>query len=206
MINEQEKYNIYPLFSYPVFKVKEKFNMTNDIKNHIANLPMINNDFNLISENKNVLTTDNMLIPLRNYVTKWINYYSANVLKIKDVSLYITQSWFNITRNTEKHHPHQHPNSIISGVFHLDDDMSDIVFFKKDSLFDLNVNHSEWNLYNGRSYSFPTESNTLILFPSKTSHKVNTNTSNKNRISMSFNTFVKGTLGDEKQSDLLYLT
>jgi len=205
MINEQENYNLYPLFSSPVLKVKEKFKMSIELKKYIENLPMLDNDYNLISENKNILTTDEKFIELRNYISKWLNYYVFDVLRIKNVTFYITQSWFNITRKLEKHHPHHHPNSIVSGVFHLDDDMSNISFFDKGKMFDLEFNYKDWNLYNGKSYSFPTESNTLILFPSNTHHRVDINENEKDRISLSFNTYVKGKVGDEKQSDLLYL-
>ena len=206
MIKEEDKYRVIPVFSSPLFKVKEKFNMTNNLKNYIDNLPMSKNDNNLISQNKHLLTTDQNMIPLRNYIINWLNYYTKTVLSIKDVEFYITQSWLNITRQTESHHPHEHPNSIISGVFHFEDKLSNIEFSTDKPNFNLQFEFENYNLYNGTSWSFETEANTLLLFPSKTKHRVKVNNKNTNRTSLSFNTYVKGKLGSEEGADLLYLT
>ena len=89
MIKEEDKYRIIPVFSSPLFKVKEKFNMTSNLKNHIDNLPMSKNDNNLISQNKHLLTTDQNMIPLRNYIINWLNYYTKTVLSIKGVEFYM---------------------------------------------------------------------------------------------------------------------
>ena len=200
-------YDLYPLFAVPVLKVNEKYNMSDDERNIIENLEWSDNTNNLISKNHNVLTTINKLSGLRSYVSKWLNFYTKEIMKVKDVDFYITQSWFNVTRKTESHHSHTHPNSIVSGVFHLDDNLSHITFERgQRNNFNLKLNYSEHNLQNCDEYNFTTDKNTLILFPSKLPHKVKTNNENKDRYSMSFNTFVKGTMGDEHSSDLLYLT
>ena len=41
--------------------------------------------------------------------------------------------------------------------------------------------------------------NHLILFPSTISHSVNPNNSDKERVSLSFNTFIKGYVGTKKR-------
>ena len=46
-------------------------------------------------------------------------------------------------------------------------------------------------------FLLPIKSGELILFPSTLKHSVPINTSNKNRISLSFNTFVSDKLGSE---------
>ena len=200
-------YDLYPLFAVPVLKVNEKYNMSDDERNIIENLEWSDNTNNLISKNRNVLTNINELSGLRSYIIKWLNFYTKDIMKIKDVDFYITQSWFNVTRKTESHHSHTHPNSIVSGVFHLDDNLSHITFERgQRNNFNLKLNYSEHNLQNCDEYNFTTDKNTLILFPSKLPHKVKTNNENKDRYSMSFNTFIKGSMGEKNKSDLLYLT
>tara|TARA_B100001113_G_C20893359_1_gene527987 strand:+ start:132 stop:743 length:612 start_codon:yes stop_codon:yes gene_type:complete len=200
-------YDLYPLFAVPVLKVNEPYNMSDSERKIIENLEWSDNTNNLISKNHNVLTTVNELSGLRSYISKWLNFYTKEIMKIKDVEFYITQSWCNVTRKSESHHLHYHPNSIVSGVFHFDDDLSSIAFERGHrSNFNLKLNYSEYNIQNCDEYNFSTDKNTLLLFPSKLPHKVKTNNESKDRYSMSFNTFVKGTMGDEHESDLLYLT
>ena len=99
-----------------------------------------------------------------------VEHFFYNVLCYKDAKPYITQSWLNYTEPNEHHHGHEHPNSIISGVFYIDAP-------------DKNMG----NLYfeNGKEYEpIP---NRLILFPADLKHGVKPNLSNQSRISMSFN-------------------
>ena len=41
---------------------------------------------------------------------------------MSSIHLKITQSWINFTKKGEYHHPHAHPNSLISGVFYVEAD------------------------------------------------------------------------------------
>ena len=203
MIFENEKFFVIPLFSTPVFKVKEKFVMTNDLKNTLKKVKMIDNTFNLMSEDQNILLNNKNFKSLKNYIKKWLDFYTKEILKIKDINFYITQSWLNKTRKDEQHHKHRHTNSLISGVFHFEDNKSDIVFHRSNDIFNLEFNYNEYNLYNSGTYKFATESNTLILFPSGLFHSVESNISNEDRHSLSFNTFVKGEIGKYNELNTL---
>jgi len=203
MIFENEKFFVIPLFSTPVFKVKEKFVMTNDLKNTLKKVKMIDNTFNLMSEDQNILLNNKNFKSLKNYIKKWLDFYTKEILKIKDINFYITQSWLNKTRKDEQHHKHRHTNSLISGVFHFEDNKSDIVFHRSNDIFNLEFNYNEYNLYNSGTYKFATESNTLILFPSGLFHSVESNISNEDRHSLSFNTFVKGEIGKYNELNIL---
>ena len=64
-----------------------------------------------------------------------IKDYFNKVLSITDeVTPYITQSWLNYTETKQFHHRHEHPNSIVSGVFYINchEEFDKIKFFKKD--------------------------------------------------------------------------
>ncbi len=43
-------------------------------------------------------------------------------------------TWVNINSKSDSNSPHVHPNSVLSGVFYLTDDNSDIVFYREDPL------------------------------------------------------------------------
>ena len=64
----------------------------------------------------------------------------------------------------------------------------------------------EYNSWNSISWFLPVEKNNLILFPSQMEHSVRLNEkATKDRISISFNIFVKGTLGEEEYKNQLIL-
>ena len=63
----------------------------------------------------------------------------------------------------------------------------------------------EYNALNAGIRSVENKSNTLILFPSGMDHYVETNESNKTRISIGFNTFVSGLIGTPEEGNLLHL-
>jgi len=63
----------------------------------------------------------------------------------------------------------------------------------------------EYNAWNSNDFVLPVKSNSIILFPSYLPHSVDIKNSSNIRTSLSFNTFVKGTLGYEVDLDLLQI-
>ena len=58
----------------------------------------------------------------------------------------------------------------------------------------------DFNIWNSETWFFPVNNNELLLFPSCITHQVEPNEkATTDRISLSFNTFVKGTLGSRDQ-------
>jgi hypothetical protein len=58
----------------------------------------------------------------------------------------------------------------------------------------LNFVQEEYNMFNSQVWNLPVQNNELILFPSSTWHSVNKNTGTRVRLSIAFNTFVKGSV------------
>lgn len=121
-------------------------------------------------------------------------YNPSNNLHIK-----ITQSWVNYTRQGQFHHKHNHPNSVVSGVFYVQtlDDIDRIYFEKpyKDFLLIPSLAYTE---FNSKIWWFRSEANTLILFPSYLEHWVEPISKQRvDRISIAFNTFIDGEIGEE---------
>ena len=72
-------------------------------------------------------------------------------------------------------------------------------------MFPIKLNFEEYKIENSTSYWIDMEPHKLFLFPSSLEHSVDNNDSDVTRISISFNTFVKGTFGTELGLDKLEL-
>ena len=52
-----------------------------------------------------------------------------------------------------------------------------------------------FNIFNSDSWWLPVETGKILIFPANAPHAVHTKEENHSRISLSFNTFFKGTIG-----------
>tara|TARA_R110000787_G_scaffold98222_1_gene202152 strand:+ start:51 stop:662 length:612 start_codon:yes stop_codon:yes gene_type:complete len=193
-----------PLFPIPVCISSEVYNMSSVELNFIKNLKRKDsNESNTVTENQYILELPE-LNNLKKWIQEYINKYFFEFLKIKDIDeVYITQSWSNITKKGKNHPRHNHPNSVVSGVMHFEDDDSNLNFYSSNNHFPFEFNYKEYDPFNSKSWSWPTKKYNLFLFPSTINHDVDTQKINRDRISLSFNTWIKGTVGDESISSLL---
>ena len=164
----------------------------------LFNLETRPNQGNVTSANNYVLR-DNRLSSLRLFLNNSLQeYFQATMSPQDNVKLEITQSWINYTKTGQYHHKHTHPNSIISGVFYIQASKEiDKLFFYNESYEQIKIVPKEFHVYNSESWWLPVETGRLLLFPSSLTHMVATTSGEDDRISMSFNTFYKGKLGDE---------
>lgn len=127
-----------------------------------------------------------------------VKMYANDVLKMKDtVTPYITQSWLNYTKPGEYHHKHQHPNSFLSGVVYINaDPKKDKIYFYKDDYKQIKPDIAEWTWYNSSSWWFEVNTADIVVFPSHLTHMVEQTQSEDTRISLAFNTFLKGAIGN----------
>jgi len=197
------KMTIIPLFSKPIAISGETYDMSIEELNFIKDLKRYQKiDYNSCTENQYILEHDK-LKNLKNWIQKNLEIYFYNFLKVNDIKIYITQSWSNLTKKGEKHPIHNHPNSVISGVMHFDDDDSNINFYTDDYPYLFNFNCKDRDIYNSQKYSWPTKKYNLFLFPSKLNHDIDIQRKETDRISLSFNTWVSGTIGNKNDSSLL---
>ena len=89
-------------------------------------------------------------------------------------------------------------------MFYIQTLEQDKIYFYKDSLpvFDFTENKN-YNLYTSLDWHFPVKNNDLIVFPSNIRHSVEQNQSDITRISLAFNTYVKGSVGEASGSNKL---
>lgn len=202
---------IVGLFPTPVYIAKRDSDLIPREKKEIEKIiqeGMTRNDGNASSANTYIF--DKNLKEIKQFCEQQIKVYVEEVMNPKEeLDFYITQSWLNITKPSEFHHEHSHPNSIVSGVFYIETVEDDkITFFDPNSkikkLIKFEVeNYQTWN---STSWIFPVRNSELILFPSWLNHGVETNEkATTDRISISFNTFVKGNLGNRKRLTELIL-
>ncbi len=193
------------LFPTPLYTSNIDAPLINQQKDYLLNLPKILNMGNLRSESGYIFEYP-LFAELKKTINEHIKEYVNIVYPNTNIDVYITQSWANYTEPNEYHHKHSHPNSFISGVFYVNAIKNkDMIKFYKDLPFIYQINHNQPNNYNSADVAILVETGDLVLFPSNFTHNVPPTTSKETRISVSFNTFIKGNLGDEDASTALYL-
>ena len=133
---------------------------------------------------------------IRAFIEAKLHEYVTNIYASTD-KLVITQSWLNKSKKGESHHEHVHPNSMISGVWYpqIHEQMPPIQFRSKQQR-DVALQTEKFNTFNSATFMLPMKKGELILFPSNLTHSVPTNVGEEERISLSFNTWPKGNMGD----------
>jgi len=134
------------------------------------------------------------------------DYFQKVISPKNNIEPYITQSWLNYTEKNQYHHKHSHSNSIISGVFYINCNKSlDKITFFNESHKTIKPEVKDFNLFNSESWWFSVTTGNIFLFPSSLTHMVETKQGENTRISLSFNVFVKGTIGNNKNLTELIL-
>jgi hypothetical protein len=78
------------------------------------------------------------------------------------------------------------------------EDVDSIVLERRKTLENILIKPENWGVFNSENWRYKIKTGMLILFPSTVPHSVRTKRDNEERISLAFNTYIKGTLGDTK--------
>ena len=163
---------------------------------------------NLRSANTRILDAPEMQ-RIRSFIEEHINQYGWKVISASPThEFYITQSWLNFTKPGESHHRHTHTNSLISGVLYIaaKKEMDSICFYRDSaSQRQILATNDLLNSYNTSSECISVGTGDLLLFPSNLTHGVSQTTGEHTRISLAFNTFVRGEIGSEDRLNRLCL-
>ena len=164
------------------------------------------NHGNLISFDKYVLENKAFKNLKADLNKKIIEYFNEIVCTSNSIIPYITQSWINYTEVNQFHHQHSHANSYVSGVFYIDaDEEVDTIKFDKRCSPEIVLDVLKYNIFNAKGWIRPIQTGDVLLFPSSLLHGVEPKKGMNTRISLSFNVFVKGTLGNRKGSTELVI-
>jgi uncharacterized protein (TIGR02466 family) len=156
----------------------------------------------------NINTKDNYILNRKEFknIKKFLdkhckNYLDTVICPKNNIEIYITQSWLNYTEANQYHHRHEHPNSVVSGVFYFDSDIkNDKILFSHSRGYQQirpTIDKTKFNVWNSETWFFPVETGNLFMFPSSTTHQVETKKGINTRISLAFNTFYKGSIGSD---------
>ena len=140
-----------------------------------------------------------VMADLKAFIQFYVNHFMESVeAPYNPVEAYITQSWLNYTQPGEYHHKHEHPNSYLSGVLYINaDPEKDKIYFYKNGYKRISLPTNNYNPFNSESWWFSVGTCDLVIFPSYLTHMVEQTVSADTRISLSFNTFLKGYIGEE---------
>jgi len=210
MSGESIKSTINNLFPIPIYTTKMDRGFTKQ------ELHFVDNQKNKCSKNKgNINTKDNYILNRKEFknINKFLekhcqNYLDTIICPKNNIKLHITQSWLNYTEKDQYHHTHTHPNSVVSGVLYFDSDKEkDKILFSNTGYKQISpeIDNTKFNLWNSQTWFFPVETGDLFMFPSSTTHQVETKQGKNTRISLAFNTFYKGTVGSNKNLTELIL-
>ena len=163
----------------------------------------------------NSLTTDTYVLnqsglhTIREEILKHAHTYLNYVYHPgENVGVRITQSWLNVTQKGQSHHEHNHTNSFISGVLYIQTQEDDEIEFQNPRciLEELQIESVKWERYNSRVWSIFPNTMDLLLFPSTLRHRVPIKPQEGHRVSLSFNTFLTGSIGGAQGCNELNLS
>jgi uncharacterized protein (TIGR02466 family) len=199
------KAEIFDLFPTPLYMVNFDKPIDKQCEKYLINAPTIPNTGNIRSEDGFILNNP-MLYDIKQFIEKNIKEYVRQVYMSDSLDIYITQSWANYTKPKEYHHLHSHPNSVISGVFYVSaKEDEDNIRFHKGTQSAFTFESRGGNKYISSNVTVKVKSGDLIIFPSTFIHEVPMTESNETRISIAFNTFIRGPIGNVDDSTYLYL-
>jgi uncharacterized protein (TIGR02466 family) len=200
--------NINGIFPTPIYISKLNRELTNKELLFIdkTKLDVYKNEGNTTSNNNYILNEKTFANIKKELDLRVQDYFDKVISPSNNITPYITQSWLNYTETNQYHHKHAHPNSLVSGVFYINcHEEHDKIKFFNDNYKTIKLEVKDWNIWNSESWWFPVKTGDIILFPSSLTHMVETKQGTNTRISLAFNVFIKGTVGNNKNLTELIL-
>ena len=126
------------------------------------------------------------------------SYFDDMMWSIEDYQ--ITDMWSNILKPGEGHSLHTHSNNILSGVYYVKTKDTSIRFYDPRPQTRILIPKSKQdNKDNSTTWFYPSVTNRLLMFPSWLEHDVPSNTTQEDRISISWNIMFKGKIGSSEE-------
>ena len=191
---------IHSIFPTPVYFSnlnrefsKEELLFVNKTKNKVYS-----NESNVTSLDTYILNNSSFENLKKDCELRIQDYFDKIIVPTDKVQPYITQSWLNYTEKNQYHQKHSHCNSLLSGVLYIDcKEENDTIKFFNEKYQTIKLNVNNYNLWNSETWTFAVKTGDLILFPSHLTHMVETKQTEHTRISLAFNVFIKGELGNK---------
>ena len=200
--------NINGIFPTPIYISKLNRELT---KKELLFIDKTKTDCNKnegnITSNDNYILNNKLFKDLKTDLELRVqDYFDKVISPSNNITPYITQSWLNYTETNQYHHKHLHPNSLVSGVFYINcHEEHDKIKFFNDKYSTIKPEVKDYNIWNSETWWFSVKTGNVILFPSSLTHMVETKQGDNTRISLAFNVFIKGNIGNNKNLTELIL-
>ena len=115
--------NIHLLSSIPILNLSlDDDVITKDESDLLKTIQMVDDKIDTVSVSKSENILNELgLIRIKKSIDDAILYYTKNILNINN-KFKMTHSWLTKNKKNQKHHKHNHPNTIISAVVYFNDD------------------------------------------------------------------------------------
>jgi uncharacterized protein (TIGR02466 family) len=188
---------------FPIYEFQLDVSLAEQCRKELENTPTVENNLNTTITNQPDLTkpsnywnTEAMVL-----FNKAVNTVKNEIINPK-LSMVITECWGNRTDKFQRHHPHIHRNSILSGIWYLTDSTEATTNF---------YYPNPWGFMNDFmpilssetreiQKSIVPEVGKLIIFPSNLRHNTSPTLTPTPRFTIAFNAFVDGRIGDQRIS------
>ena len=199
---------LIPFHALPIYKESTDFVLTDEERSVIVDgefRKALSKQGNAISKSAEVLD-DERLVRLKTHILTVFNDYITNHLQIEN-QFYLTQSWTAVNHKGNAHHLHLHPNTVFSCVFYAQANSGDFQIKMPMSRIQEGYNFSykvlQQNIFNSRTYNASVKTGDIIIFPGWLEHQALPNEDDAPRIIIGTNYFIKGSLGDYDNKDLI---
>lgn len=198
MASQARAFDVKPLFAEPYFVTNIADAITAKQVKFVQSLKMHTNQVNQISDELYLFDKPEMK-SIAKAVQAALDTYATEVMGIQQ-KLEVTQSWALMNPPGVGMHGHTHSNSMVSGSLYYTDmpDPPGNMIFERHNTYrqiELGIDGRKQNIYNAPRNAVVPKKGDLVLFSSSLQHYVEQNNSSKNRYSIAFNTFVRGTIG-----------
>ena len=151
---------------------------------------------NLVTSDQTYLLNLPSLKKVRDFIEFNLDNYWHEIMKVdRRVPLKITQSWLNFNPKGTHHHLHHHSNSIVSGVLFIQGKGQFTVERGMNHFPMWDLPYTEPTVFNSEKWEVEPSRGQLLLFPSSAKHMVKENKEEEERVSLSFNTMARHSVG-----------
>lgn len=194
-------FNVLPMFAMPIYQAMIGVDQTDREQ-------LINERFTRISVGNGDISHDKYILEntrfanLKQKLLENINFFLKERLAIaNNVEFFITNSWIMKHYRGDWSNKHFHENSLLSGIYYVQCDQisGDVGFVKPDHYLNLfpsvfGFKFNSHNEFNSKEWWFTPREGELFLFPSHLEHVVDPSESDRDRICIAFNVWMKGNL------------